>query len=160
MRAPVVEAARQAQIDMMDRGDRHSFEDVLTAMLMPIIHVFSARDRMLYARFMMRLLPLDEDEHPYFKALHLCGPSVEIQRRLQYCLPHLPYDVLNTRVRMAVSIFLQGIWDEPRVRALESNPYPEPEMYWNEILQMSRSVFLNAYPPPRRFRPGADQSRQ
>src|SRR3546814_10206379 len=63
------------------RGDRHSFEDVLTAMLMPIIHVFSARDRMLYARFMMRLLPLDEDEHPYFKALHLCGPSVEIQRR-------------------------------------------------------------------------------
>src|SRR3546814_11686511 len=89
------------------RGDRHSFEDVLTAMLMPIIHVFSARDRMLYARFMMRLLPLDEDEHPYFKALHLCGPSVEIQRRLQYCLPHLPYDVLNTRVRMAVSIFLQ-----------------------------------------------------
>src|SRR3546814_17691658 len=57
MRAPVVEAARQAQIDMMDRGDRHSFEDVLTAMLMPIIHVFSARDRMLYARFMMRLLP-------------------------------------------------------------------------------------------------------
>src|SRR3546814_1255381 len=62
MRAPVVEAARQAQIDMMDRGDRHSFEDVLTAMLMPIIHVFSARDRMLYARFMMRLLPLDEDE--------------------------------------------------------------------------------------------------
>src|SRR3546814_15891390 len=71
------------------RGDRHSFEDVLTAMLMPIIHVFSARDRMLYARFMMRLLPLDEDEHPYFKALHLCGPSVEIQRRLQYCLPHL-----------------------------------------------------------------------
>src|SRR3546814_12425924 len=29
LRAPVVEAARQAQIDMMDRGDRHSFDDVL-----------------------------------------------------------------------------------------------------------------------------------
>src|SRR3546814_18902846 len=84
MRAPVVEAARQAQIDMMDRGDRHSFEDVLTAMLMPIIHVFSARDRMLYARFMMRLLPLDEDEHPYFKALHQIGSASCRERVCQY----------------------------------------------------------------------------
>src|SRR3546814_20405375 len=116
MRAPVVEAARQAQIDMMDRGDRHSFEDVLTAMLMPIIHVFSARVRMLYARFMMRLLPLDEDEQPYFKALHLYGPYVEIQRQLLYCLPVPPSDVHNTRVRIAVSRFLQGHSDSSAER--------------------------------------------
>src|SRR3546814_19267457 len=106
MRAPVVEAARQAQIDMMDRGDRHSFEDVLTAMLMQIIHVFSARDRLLYARFMMRLLLLDEDDHHSFKALHLCGPTVEIQWRLQFFMRPFPYDVLNYRVWLHVSIFI------------------------------------------------------
>jgi AcrR family transcriptional regulator len=153
MRTTVVEAARQAKIEAMDRDDRHTIEDVLASLLMPIVEALPDKERMLYARFMMRLLPLSETEHPYFKALHICGPSEELIKRMKFCLPHLPSDVLVTRVRMGASIFLQGIWDEPRVRALASDPYPTPEMYWDEILQMSLSVFLNAYPPARRFRP-------
>lgn len=151
MRTPMIEAARQAKIDAMDRDGRHSVEDVLAALLTPIIEEMPAQERMLYARFMMRLLPLGEAEHPYFRALHLCQPSMELSRRLQFCLPHLPPNALNTRVRMAVSIFLQGIWDEPRVRALPDHPYPGPEMYWDEILQTALSVFLSPYPPARRF---------
>ncbi|MDB5686727.1 MAG: hypothetical protein JWR77_1316 [Rhizorhabdus sp.] len=151
MRTPAIEAARQAKLDALDRNEQAGLADLLAALLEPIIEALTDQDRMLYARFMMRLLPLDQDEHPYFKCLHLCGPSVEISRRMQDSLPHLPPEILNTRIRMAVAIFLQGIWDAPRVQALHDAAYASREMFWDEIFQMALSVFGNPFPPPVRF---------
>lgn len=147
MRLPVLEAARQARLDAMDRDGRCSVAALFDALLMPVIHIHTQSERLRHARFMTRLMPLSEQDHPYFHCLHLCQPSVEIGRRLQGLLPHLPPGVLNTRIRMSANLFLQGVWDEPRVHALK-NAYRSREMYWNEILQMSLSALESPFPAP------------
>jgi AcrR family transcriptional regulator len=149
MRTPLVEAARQAKLDSMNK--RETIEELLAAHLEPIIEVLPKAKRLLYARFMMRLLPLSDAEHPHFSCLDMCAPSVEIMRRMLAHFPKLAPDIVTTRVRMAVCVFLQGICDERRVRRLVSHAYRTEDIYWDEIFQIALSVFSNPYPPPPRF---------
>jgi hypothetical protein len=107
---------------------------------------------------MMRLLPLNDAEHPYFSCLDLCAPSVEIMRRMSAHFPKLSKDIVNTRARMAVAVFLQGICDERRVRGLGRRGYETEETFWDEIFQMSLSIFYNPYPPFPRFSASASRS--
>jgi hypothetical protein len=97
------------------------------------------------------LLPLSDAEHPHFSCLQMCTASVEIVRRMLACYPRLAPDIVTTRIRMAVCVFLQGICDERRVRGLSSHAYRTEEMYWDEIFQIALSVFYNPYPAPSRF---------
>jgi AcrR family transcriptional regulator len=149
MRTPLVESARQAKLDAMKK--RETVEDLLTAHLAPIIEVLPKAKRLLYARFMMRLLPLSDAEHPHFSCLDMCAPSVEIIRRMLAHFPKLAPDIVTTRIRMAVCVFLQGICDERRVRRLASHAYKTEDIYWDEIFQIALSIFSNPYPPPARF---------
>jgi AcrR family transcriptional regulator len=149
MRTPRIEAARQAKLNSMWRGE--TVEEILDAHLTPIIEVLSKPDRLLYARFMMRLLPLSDAEHPHFSCLDMCTASVEIMRRMLGLFPELAPDIVTTRTRMAVSVFLQGICDEHRVSDLSSHAYQTEERYWDEIFQIALSVFNNPYPPPPRY---------
>jgi hypothetical protein len=100
---------------------------------------------------MLRLLPLSDAEHPHFSCLQMCAASVEIVRRMLACYPRLAPDIVTTRIRMAVCVFLQRICDERRVRALSSHAYRNEEMYRDEIFQLALSVFCNPYPAPSRF---------
>jgi AcrR family transcriptional regulator len=149
MRTPRVESARQTKLDSMKK--RETIEELLAAHLEPIIEVLPKAKRLLYARFMMRLLPLSDAEHPHFSCLDMCAPSVEIIKRMLAHFPKLAPDIVTTRVRMAVCVFLQGICDERRVRRLASHAYKTEEIYWDEIFQIALSVFSNPYPPPPRF---------
>ena len=149
MRTPLIEAARRAKLDAMRK--RESIEDLLGALLEPIIERLPKASRLLYARFMMRLLPLSDAEHPHFSCLDMCAPSVEIMRRMSAHFPKLSEEIVKTRARMAVAVFLQGICDERRVRVLASHAYGAEETFWDEIFQMSLSIFYNPYPPPPRF---------
>ena len=149
MRTPRIEAARQARLNSMRR--KATIKDLLGAHLEPIIEVLPNPDRVLYARFMLRLLPLSDAEHPHFACLELCTASVEIVRRMLACHARLAPDIVTTRIRMAVCVFLQGICDERRVRGLSSHAYRTQEMYWDEIFQIALSVFSNPYPAPSRF---------
>jgi AcrR family transcriptional regulator len=149
MRTPRIEAARQAKLNSM-RG-KARIEDLVGAHLKPIIEVLPNPDRLLYARFMLRLLPLSDAEHPHFSCLEMCAASVEIVRRMLACYPRLAPDIVTTRIRMAVCVFLQGICDERRVRGLSSHAYRTEQMYWDEIFQIALSVFSNPYPAPARF---------
>jgi AcrR family transcriptional regulator len=149
MRTPLVESARQIKLNSMKK--RETIEELLAAHLEPIIEVLPKAKRLLYARFMMRLLPLSDAEHPHFSCLDMCAPSVEIMKRMLDHFPKLAPDIVTTRVRMAVCVFLQGICDERRVRRLASHAYKTEEIYWDEIFQIALSVFSNPYPPPPRF---------
>jgi AcrR family transcriptional regulator len=149
MRTPLIEAARRAKLDSIKKKD--SIEDLLAAHLEPIVDVLPKADRLLYARFMMRLLPLSDAEHPHFASLDMCASSVEIVERMLAHFPKLAPDIVTTRIRMAVCVFLQGICDERRVRRLASHAYRTEEIFWDEIFQIALSVFSNPYPPPRRF---------
>jgi AcrR family transcriptional regulator len=149
MRTPLIEAARVAKLASITTHD--TIEDLLTAHLAPIVEELSKTDRLLYARFMMRLLPLSDASHPHFACLDLCAGSVEIMKRMLDHFPKLAPDIVTTRVRMAVCVFLQGICDERRVRGLASHAYKTENIFWDEIFQIALSVFANPYPPQRRF---------
>jgi AcrR family transcriptional regulator len=149
MRTPLIEAARRVKLDSMKRKD--TIEDLLGAHLAPIVEVLPKADRLLYARFMMRLLPLSDAEHPHFASLDMCAASVEIVGRMLAHFPKLAPDIVTTRIRMAVCVFLQGICDERRVRRLASHAYRTEEIFWDEIFQIALSVFSNPYPPRSRF---------
>jgi AcrR family transcriptional regulator len=149
MRTPRIEAARQAKLNSM--RSKATIQDLLGAHLEPIIEVLPGPERVLYARFMLRLLPLSDAEHPHFSCLQMSTASVEIVRRMLACYPRLAPDIVTTRIRMAVCVFLQGICDERRVRGLSSHAYRTEEMYWDEIFQIALSVFSNPYPAPSRF---------
>jgi AcrR family transcriptional regulator len=149
MRTPLIEAARQARLNSM-RG-KTTIKDLLAAHLGPIIEVLPNPDRVLYARFMLRLLPLSDAEHPHFSCLDICTGSVELVKRMLACYPRLAPDIVTTRIRMAVCVFLQGICDERRVRGLSSHAYRTEDMYWDEIFQIALSVFGNPYPAPSLF---------
>jgi AcrR family transcriptional regulator len=151
MRTPAIEAARRLKFDSIKRGDRASIEDLLAAFLEPIIEVLPKPQRLLYARFMMRLLPLSDSEHPHFSALDMCTPSNDIMECMLARFPKLAPDIVTTRTRMAVSVFLQGICDERRVRGLVSHAYRTEDIFWDEIFQIALSIFSNPYPPPQRF---------
>jgi hypothetical protein len=149
MRTPRLEAARQARLNLLRKGE--TVEDILTALLKPIIEVLPHAQRLVYAQFMMRLQPLSDADHPYFSCLEMCAPSVEIVRRMLASFPKLAPDIVITRMRMAVSVFLQGICDEHRIRGLASHAYRTENIYWDEIFQIALSVFDHPYPPPSRF---------
>jgi AcrR family transcriptional regulator len=149
MRTPLIEGARVQKLASITKRD--TIEELLTAHLAPIIEQLSKSDRLLYARFMMRLLPLSDAKHPHFACLDLCEGSVEIMRRMLNHFPNLAPDIVTTRVRMAVCVFLQGICDERRVRGLASRAYKTEDIFWDEIFQIALSVFSNPYPPQRRF---------
>jgi AcrR family transcriptional regulator len=149
MRTPRIEAARQARLNQLPKEE--TVEDILAAHLIPIIEVLPRVDRLPYARFMMRLLPLSAAEHPHFFCLDMCAASVEIVRRMLGCFPKLPRDVVTSRMRMAVCVFLQGICDAPRVRRLNGHAYKTQDSYCDEIFQLALSVMRSPYPPPSRF---------
>jgi AcrR family transcriptional regulator len=151
MRTPLIESARQVKLDSITKKHRSSIEDLLAALLEPIIEVLPKAKRLLYARFMLRLLPLSDSEHPHFSCLELSAPSVEITQRMLARFPKLAPDIVTTRARMAVCVFLQGICDERRVRGLASHAYKTEEIFWDEIFQIALSIFSNPYPPLSRF---------
>jgi AcrR family transcriptional regulator len=150
MRTPAIEAARRAKLDSLGKR-RLSIADLLAAQLEPIIEVLPKGKRLRYAQFMMRLLPLSDSEHPHFHTGDMCAPSNEIMARMVGHYPNLAPDIVTTRARMAVCVFLQGICDERRVRGLASHAYKTENMFWDEIFQLALSIFSNPYPPPARF---------
>jgi AcrR family transcriptional regulator len=150
MRTPALEAARRAKLDSM-RKRRLSIADLLAAQLEPLIDVLPKAKRLRYAKFVMRLLPLSDSEHPHFLTGDMCAPSYEIRTRMVKLYPNLAPDIVTTRSRMAVCVFLQGICDERRVRGLLSHAYKTEDIYWDEIFQIALSIFSNPYPPPARL---------
>jgi AcrR family transcriptional regulator len=151
MREPAIEEARRVKLEALKKGKRSSVDELLAALLEPLIEVLPKPQRFLYARFMLRLLPLSDAEHPHFSAPDICAPSNEIMERMLARFSRLAPDIVTARTRMAVSIFLQGICDERRVRGLASHAYKTEEIFWDEIYQMALSIFANPYPPPLRF---------
>jgi AcrR family transcriptional regulator len=146
-REQVLEVARAAALAALRADELSSLKLLMRAWLMPILEVLSEEERMIYARFMLQLLPLDAHDHPYFKSLQFSPASVELTRRIRGSLPDLPSVVFNTRLRLSVSLFLEGVRNESRVVAIHTDAYDSVTAYWNEIFQISLAALTRPYPP-------------
>lgn len=146
-REQILEVARAATLAALDAQQLSSLKFLMRAWLMPILEVFTEEERMVYARFMLQLLPLDTNDHPYFKTLQFSPASVELTRRIKGSLPDLPSIVFNTRLRLSVSLFLEGVRNEGRVLAIRTDAYDSVTRYWNEIFQIALAALTCPYPP-------------
>jgi AcrR family transcriptional regulator len=146
-REQTLEAARAANLAALDPEELGSLKALLRAWLMPILELLSAEERLIYARFMLQLLPLDDKNHPYFQSLQFSPASVELTRRIKGCLPELPSGVFNTRLRLAVSLFLEGVRNERRVLAISAEAYGGVTRFWNEIFQIALAALTCPFPP-------------
>jgi AcrR family transcriptional regulator len=146
-REQMLEVARAANLAALDTGELTSLKALSRAWLMPILEIFTEEERLIYARFMLQLLPLDDQNHPYFKSLQFSPASVELTRRIKGCLPELPSAVFNTRLRLAVSLFLEGVRNERRVLAISADAYGGVTRFWNEIFQIALAALTRPFPP-------------
>jgi AcrR family transcriptional regulator len=146
-REQTLEVARAASLAALGEDDVSSLEPLMRAWLMPILEMLSEKERLIYARFMLQLLPLDDQHHPYFKSLQFSPASVELTRRMRGCLPYLPSAVFNTPLRLAASLFLEGVRNERRVIAITTPAYSDISMYWHEIFQIALAALTVPFPP-------------
>lgn len=146
-RERTLEVARAAALVALDRDERTSLKALLRAWLMPILQIYSQEERLTYARFSLQLLPLDDQHHPYFKSLQFSPASVELTQRIRGCLPDLPGAVFNTRLRLVVSLFLEGVRNERRVIAIGVDNYRNVASFWNDIFQMALAGLMVPFPP-------------
>jgi len=146
-RERTIEVARAAALAALDGEALLSLKPLLRAWLMPILEILTEEERLIYARFMLQLLPLDDKNHPYFKSLQFSPASVELTRRIKGCLPDLPAAVFNTRLRLAVSLFLEGVRNERRVIGIATENYRSIACFWNDIFQMALAALTTPFPP-------------
>jgi AcrR family transcriptional regulator len=147
MRLPVLERARQQWLESIERLGPAKFEDILAAILMPIVHALKEPTRTTFAMFGLRLMDGDLAERT--KSEEVSPLAAEIASRLQSYLPDLPPAVFNLRYRLAVRLFLNGFIELKRMRQSHSNPYPSEEMFWDDVFQSSVAAFRTDFPPPR-----------
>src|SRR3546814_9233929 len=119
MRVPAMEKARQERLAEIDRAGRTDLEALLGALLLPIIEVLPPDERRSFAKFMLSLLTLDDAEHPFLRSIEQSPATFELNRRIAALFSALPPDVFNMRLRAAISLFLNAIAAERRVRSEE-----------------------------------------
>src|SRR3546814_18255314 len=85
MRVPAMEKARQERLAEIDRAGRTDLEALLGALLLPIIEVLPPDERRSFAKFMLRLLTLDDAEHPFLRSIEI-GRASGRERVCQYVL--------------------------------------------------------------------------
>lgn len=128
-------------------------QDLVRAIYMPILEAFDEKQQHLYADFTYEIFhrnklkpgnSLKEDIPPYEEI----APAVEeLNRLLKGCFPDMPADVFNTRYRLAAEIFLSGLNEHRRLCITGKNPYITEERFWQDILQLTISIYLSPYPP-------------
>lgn len=146
MRLPMIEAARKAHLDRLLIQPQISFEDLIGALLLPII-LMPELERETYSRFMLALMPLPLAEQPFFITQFNSPASAEINRRIMNFWPDMPADVIERRFRLAANTFLIAVAypEPPKVR--QHPPYDAGSIYWQDILQAVVAIFLMPYPP-------------
>ena len=150
MRLPALERARQQWLTAVEQSGPAKFEDILAAILMPIVYALHEPKRTTFAMFALRLLDGDLAERT--RSEEISPLAAEIADRLQAHLPQLPPAVFNARYRLAVRLFLNGFMELKRMRHSNNNPYPDEEMFWDDVFQSSVAAFRTDFPPLKQQR--------
>jgi AcrR family transcriptional regulator len=158
MRVPLLESARQQWLERIDKNGSATFENVLAALLMPIVHALNEPTRTTFAMFGLRLMDGDVAERTISE--QVSPSSAEIASRLEALLPELPPAVFAIRYRFAVRLFLNGFIELKRMRHSHNNPYASEETFWDDVFQSSVAAFRTDFPAAETLQCGAGSTRR
>jgi AcrR family transcriptional regulator len=147
MRAPVLEAARRGHLDRIGAKGSGTLRQYVEALHMSVIEALSKTDRLNYAKFVLRLLPLGKTSHPYFRSIALSTATEEIISGIQAQCPRVSPEITMIRLRMATNLFLNLIIDFPRVMRNTGKPFASEEAYWQDCFQILIAMFQCPCPP-------------
>lgn len=143
MRVPVLERGRQQLLDAA--GETPSLEDLLGALLFPILTIGDPVARERYARFSERVTNLPPESDPYYPAVEIMPAAHEINRQL-VLRGNMPEEMVNVRLRHASRMFVTGVADFGRVSAV---PHADPaweQAYWAHIFALACAIMTAPHP--------------
>lgn len=147
MRLPRLDEARQAKLDMLkDSQGGICARNLLTALYLPMVETFTLEEQNACSQFLLRLMHLDKDIHPFFQTTVPQPAALEIMTRLEQCYSHLPAQVFNIRLRLASSLSLEYIAERDRLLRSKNDPYPTEDVFWNEMVQSIEYLFQVPFP--------------
>ncbi|MFA7554505.1 MAG: helix-turn-helix domain-containing protein [Spongiibacteraceae bacterium] len=152
IRMAVLDAARGEFLNVMKKSGELTTENIIKAIMMPILEAFDEKERHLYADFMFHLFHRDKihansiisGDVPEYANF---APAVnELNTLLRKQLAHLPAGVFNTRYRLAAELFLSGLNERKRISHNKGNSYTNLEVFWKDMLKLSVVIFTTPYP--------------
>ena len=146
MRAPAIEAVQRDYLRRIGGKGAGSLQQYVEALQAPVLEVVSKADRVNYAKFLLRLLPLGDVQHPYYRSAMPSSAMAEIIGEIQAKCPHVPPEVTAVRIRMAANIFHTAIIDFPRLARMPKKPFATEALYWQEVFQILLAMVECPYP--------------
>jgi exonuclease VII small subunit len=122
-------------------------ERLLGVMLSPIVTVLDDEDLQHYARFTLSVMRLEENAHPFDRAVHLFPCSMELYTRLQQALSHLPQDVFRRRLGLASSVFLSAASQLGGKPVFSARGYGSRAQFFRDIYSCALAVLRAPYSP-------------
>ncbi|MDB5425361.1 MAG: TetR/AcrR family transcriptional regulator [Phenylobacterium sp.] len=147
MRLSALEAERQVMLDAASRDGDRSLERMLGVMLMPLVTVLNKQDLEHYARFMLAVMHLDPQEHPFMQPSNISPVSTVVRSRVAECLPQLPADVLRRRLSLAIGLFLNAASQLGGKLTLGAGGYSSRSLFFQDVFQASLVVLAAPFPP-------------
>jgi AcrR family transcriptional regulator len=152
IRMAVLDAARGKFLQSIKQSGELTAENIIKAIMIPILEAFDEQERQLYADFMFHLFHhkqvhanaiLSGDVPEYAKF----APAVnELNTLLRKELKHLPAGVFNTRYRLSAELFLSCLNERKRMSNGNVNSYPNVKAFWKDMLKLTMVVFTAPYP--------------
>ena len=146
-----LDAFRKKQLDKLEATGDSSIEDIISAIMIPILEAFDEDERHRYADFMFHLFhrnkiqvtDLVNGDVPIYDNF---APAVnKLNKLLIEKLSHLPVEVFNLRYRLAAELFLSGINERKRTEVYRDTSYASQQEFWQDMLALTVAVFTAPY---------------
>jgi AcrR family transcriptional regulator len=153
LRMSVLDATRAEFLNAIKASGDYSTENLIIAILLPILEAYDEKERHIYADFMLQLfhrnkLQADNFINDGMLSYASFAPAVEeINQLLRKELKHLPSGVFATRYRLAAEVFLSGLTERRRLSYSKGKSYPNPKVFWQDMLHVAVGIFTAPYPP-------------
>ncbi len=144
MRLPLLDSVRRDWFEEIEARRQPGLEDLLAALLLPIVDSLKEPVRTTFAMFGLRTLDSNLSER--FGSESFSPTLGLINSTLRASLPELPDEIYSIRYRMAIRLFLNGFLEQKRQHHVEPALPIDVELFWDEIFQAAVSVFRGPFP--------------
>lgn len=146
-----LDGVRKKELEKIEAKGDASIEELISAIMLPILEAFDENGRHRYADFMFHLFhrnkvqinDLINGDVPIYDNF---APAVnQLNKLLKNKLANLPVEVFNLRYRLAAELFLSGINERKRSEVYCENTYASQQDFWQDMLALTVAVFSVPY---------------
>jgi|SRR5690606_17931735 AcrR family transcriptional regulator len=144
LRIPFLESARQRHIDSLP-ADGHGLEDLLAALLFPILEMFDAQEQRIFTLFSSHLLSRDTLEHPFYRAQDRMPVTTRLNQMIEDSLSHLPKQVFDFRFRLVSGFFLSTLLERQNAQRSRKSPYADDSVFWGDMVNVLAAMLREPF---------------